>query len=367
MKKVLINFSNIHVGGALQVAISVASEFIYINTKKSQLTFLISTEIANQLDMNKLSTEHIVKIYNTYGISALFSKLNFYQYCFDAVFTLFGPKYTLFTSKKEIVGFAQGWILEFDNPISRSMPFFAKKKLKLKFAIQKYFYQRADHLIVELEHVKNSLHQQRVFDKKHISVVYNSISHVYLDSSLWQPVHFNRNPLEIAIGFITRDYPHKNINILAKVAHILHNQYRIPVKFYFSLAKTEWHKYQKAFNDHGETVGALTVFQCPSFYQKMDAVIFPSILECFSATPFEALSMKKPLFASNRQFVKDICQNYAFYFDPLEAKDIAKVIGEYFSNKPVTNIYLEEAKNHVLNFSNAKKRALDYIRIIENV
>lgn len=135
--------------------------------------------------------------------------------------------------------------------------------------------------------------------------------------------------------------------------------------FYLTLNEMEWSNYSEDFGELGSTVGALSVYQCPAFYQQMDAVIFPSLLECFSATPLEALAMKKPLFASNRGFVRDVCQDYAFYFDPLDAEDIAKVIADYFQNELKADAEFERARSHVLKFSNAKQRAESYLQIIE--
>jgi glycosyltransferase involved in cell wall biosynthesis len=139
----------------------------------------------------------------------------------------------------------------------------------------------------------------------------------------------------------------------------------IQVHFYLSLNEQKWLTKSIEFKQVVSTVGALSVDQCPSFYQQMDAVIFLSLLECFSATPLEAMAMKKPLFASDRGFVKDVCAQHAYYFEPTDAHSIAKVIADYVGN-PATETQLEAARQHVLNFSNATQRAKDYIRIIQD-
>jgi glycosyltransferase involved in cell wall biosynthesis len=92
----------------------------------------------------------------------------------------------------------------------------------------------------------------------------------------------------------------------------------------------------------------------------MDAVIFPSMLECFSATPLEAMIMRKPLFASNMTFNHNICLDYAFYFDPHSAESAADAIGKYFHKASSDSKLLTAAYWHALNFSNPKDRALKY-------
>jgi glycosyltransferase involved in cell wall biosynthesis len=363
---VLINMSNIHGGGALQVAISFVFELLKLKESQSTFKVLISTEIASTFDVKELKmSDWSFEIYDTYGIKTLWSKLNKIQSRYDVVFTLFGPKYTVFKAKKDIVGFAQLWILSFNNPIYKSTPLVKELILKVKFSLQKWFFKRADHLIVELEHVQKSLTGQGVFPKESISVVHNTISGLYLNEALWQPVEIRMPKNQISIGFVTRDYSHKNIKILPIVAELLNEKYLLPVKFYLTLGDDEWSNYSKSFGIYGETVGVLSVYQCPTFYQKMDAIVFPSLLECFSATPLEALSMKKPLFSSNRDFIRDVCGEHAYYFDPFNAESIAGMIARYFNGCHKTETELELAREHALTFSNAEHRAKKYLQIIE--
>jgi glycosyltransferase involved in cell wall biosynthesis len=364
--KALINMSNIHSGGGLQVAISFVSELLKLECKKSVYKVLISTDVSSAFDPNELKTsDWDFEVYDTYGIKTLWSQLNKTQSHYDVVFTLFGPKYTVFKAKKDIVGFAQPWILSLDNPISKQMSLVERLKLKLKFGIQKWFFKRADHLVVELEHVQQALVEQGIFPKESLSVVHNTVSNLYLHEELWQPVAISIPEKQISIGFVTRDYSHKNIKILPKVATLLNEKYSLPVKFYLSLNDEEWRNHSQSFGDYGETVGALNVNQCPTFYQKMDAVVFPSLLECFSVTPLEALLMRKPLFASDHGFVSDVCGEHAYYFDPLDPDAIANVIAGYFNVRQKTEAELDSALEHVLAFSNARERAQKYLQLIE--
>ena len=104
--------------------------------------------------------------------------------------------------------------------------------------------------------------------------------------------------------------------------------------------------------------------ECPSFYEQIDGVVFPSLLECFSATPLEAMVMNKPLFASDRGFVRDVCGSHAMYFNPLDANNIADHIASYFKSNLDRTAQLQQARNHALNFSSAKSRAEKYLHII---
>ncbi len=365
-KKVLINMSNLHKGGGLQVATSFSNELLKLPAPEYSVKVLISKEIASALDRDEvLSSSWNFQVFNTYGLKTLFSPLRKIEKECDLVFTVFGPKYAIHSKGVDIVGFAQPWIIYPNNPVFNSLSWFNKIKTRLKFAMQLFFFKKAQYCIVELEHVRKSLLDKNVYDEDSISVVHNTISSLYLDKEQWLDIELPNDANEIAIGFVTRDYPHKNISILPSVAELLNKKFGLPVKFYFTLTDQEWSNYKEEFGDYAETVGPISVAQCPRFYEQLDAVIFPSLLECFSATPLEALFMQVPLFASDRDFVKDVCGDYGIYFEPLEAGSIAEVIADYFLGDSNNRYEIKEARNHVLSFSNAEDRAKSYLNVID--
>lgn len=364
---VLLNASNLHNGGGLQVAISFIYELSLMTKKRlSDIHIVTSTEVdkgLRRLDV-KVDSFGNYEILNTYGLQALKSSLNSRIKNYDLVFTIFGPNYLRVKAKKEIVGFAQPWIINFDNPISQNSSYLIKKKLWLKFNLQWLFFLRSDHYIVELEHVKEKLHALKKIPNKNISIVYNTVSSLYKDPKKWLPIAINKPKHQLSLGIVTRDYPHKNLDILPKVAQALKTHHNLSVHFYTTLNNDEWSKRSSLFKTYVSTVGSLSPEECPSFYQQIDGVIFPSLLECFSATPLEAMVMEKPLFASNRGFVRDVCHDYAIYFDPLDANDIASKIAYYFQSDSIDRLQLQKARDHALNFSSAKNRAEKYLQII---
>lgn len=365
-KKFLINATNLHYGGGVQVSISFIYELSLL-VELSSIHIIASTEVASGLERLNTDTSNFAsfEILDTYGMKSFFSPVNKKIAKFDVVFTIFGPNYLRVKAKKEIVGFAQPWLLDFDNPISRNMGFFERNTLKAKFFIQWLFFLRADHLIVELEHVKRSLVDHRGVDSNKVSVVYNTVSSLYLDNSKWNSISIKKVNEQISLGIVTRDYPHKNLELLPFVAEILESKYELKLHFYTTLNDEEWATKDEFFRKYTSTVGSLTPDQCPSFYQQVDGVIFPSLLECFSATPLETLVMSKPLFSSDRGFVRDVCGDYSIYFDPEDPADIADKIASYFKSDQDNSEQLCEARNHALQFSNAKGRAEQYLKIIQ--
>jgi len=363
----LINASNLHDGGGVQVATSFIYELSLMGHNLPSMHAIVSTEVANAL--SRLDTNMAVfgqyDVIDTYGLKAVYSKLNNRIKSYKVVFTIFGPNYLRVKSKNEIVGFAQLWILNFNNPVSEKMSFFSKNVLHLKFFIQWLFFLRADHYIVELEHVKRGLVENKGVNKQKISVVYNTVSSLYLDENKWKTIYIEKGKEKISLGIVTRDYPHKNLGVLPAVAQVLESEHNLKVHFYTTLNKDEWSARDEIFKKYVSTIGSLSPDQCPSFYEQVDGVVFPSLLECFSATPLEAMVMNKPLFASDRGFVRDVCSDHAIYFDPLDVDDIALSIAKYFESDINHSQSLQEARDHALNFSTAKGRAESYLKIIQ--
>ncbi|HZK19793.1 MAG TPA: glycosyltransferase [Treponemataceae bacterium] len=349
-KKYLINASNLHVGGGVQVAISFLYECSLLSKDFSNYTIVVSSEVASGLKRIGANTSifRSYQVIDTYGLKALTSPLNKLAKVHDVCFTVFGPNYLLKQSKVEIVGFAQPWMLYFDNPTLENLTPLQKLKLKVKFALQWAFFKRANMFVVELEHVQERLLQLKNIPQKRISVVYNTISSIYLNSSLWRSLPFFRKKEKISLGLVSRDYAHKNINTFPLVADILKTKYALDVHFYVTLTDEEMASKSSLFNQYVTSVGLLSPEECPSFYEQLDAVVFPSFLECFSASPLEAMVMSKPLFASDRNFVRDVCSEHAIYFDPTNPEDIAAKIADYFSsNNPDETLNLNAARCRV--------------------
>lgn len=367
-KLILINAANLHSGGAAQVAVSFIYELSLLdNDTCSQLHVVASQVVADALSSLEVNTRVFghYEVLNTFGIKALFSNLNKRIKNYAAVFTVFGPNYLRVHSDNEIVGFAQPWIINFKNPISDEMSFVSRNALRFKYYIQWLFFLRAEHYIVELDHVKKSLIATKGLAGKKISVVRNTASSLYADPSTWKDVVVTKNNEELSLGMVTRDVPHKNLKILPFVAQALKHKHNLKVHFYTTLNAVEWATKDEFFKQYVSTVGSLSPDQCPAFYQQIDGVVFPSLLECFSATPLETMVMRKPLFASDRGFVRDVCADYPMYFDPLDADDIALSVANYFKENIDRTAELEQARNYALNFSSAKGRAEQYLKTIQ--
>ena len=365
-KRILINASNLHVGGGIQVAASFISEISRIDHKLN-LSVWVSKSVAKNLESMNFDASNFAcyEVIDSHGWSFLFSKENVRIRDFDLIFTVFGPLYSFNRSVLKITGFAQGWLIYPKNEISARWGRLQRLAFSLKSRIQKYFFASTDIFVVELGHVRQQLIKSGLAKGSSVEVVHNCVSSIFFTPDLWRPVAMPETEVDLKIGFLGRNYPHKNTSILPQAKEILFRKYGINAEFIVTFRSEEWDECNDDFKHSIQNIGELSLAQCPSFYAELDAVVFPSLLECFSATPLEAMLMRKPLFASDRAFNRDICGNHAFYFDPLNPESLAQIIFDTLNRNDLNDV-LGAANFHAGSFSSSASRTTAYLKIMQD-
>lgn len=361
MKNITLNFSNIKIGGAKQVALSFLMELKKKDIDKFNI--LVSKELYDELTSIDFKFLNKLKIYNS-------SIFKFFSFSLipeiknvGIIFTLFGPLYA-FTRAKTITGFAQPWILYPDNLVNKDLGFFKKLILRLKFKIQYLFFKKDSTLIVETDIAKNILIDELNF--KFVNVVNNSINTLFLT----QKPKMKYLQEDFKIGVIGRNYPHKNLKILPQILDILTSKFESKVSFHVTLTEQEFVSMSSSFQKNINNYGSLNVSECPKFYNVMDLIFFPSLLEVFSATPLESIYMKKPFVCSDLSFNKGFLEDFAFYAKPNDVEDSAKVLMEVLellkSNDQSLINKLNLGSEYIKNNFQPSNRAKAYLEIINS-
>lgn len=367
--KYTIYASNLHVGGGVQVAASVIDEFSRNSGVRGDLLVQVSTEVHQNLVALGTNTKqfdtYLVEDHHRFRVMIRGGFL--LRSDVKVVFVIFGPAYKLTWPVPVVMGFAQPWIIYPDNELSRAMGFWLRLKTKFKYAIQSFFFRRSNVLVVELAHVKKGLVAVGVAPPERIHVVENCLSAVYFAPERWSSIDGLKGAGKFRLGFVGRNYAHKNTAIFPAVKSLLLWQYGLDVDFFVTFNDDEWVACESEFRRAVYNVGPLKVTECPSFYRQLDGVVFPSLLECFSATPLEAMAMKRALFVSDRPFNRDVCAEFAEYFDPLRAESVAEAIAKVLCSAEGSQRRIAAAYQHVLRFADAEFRAQSYIDIMRNV
>jgi glycosyltransferase involved in cell wall biosynthesis len=368
----IINTSNLYVGGGVQVAISFINELKFIEEKNIYHIFL-SKEIEKQL--NKKSFPKNFKFYlieespsSLKNRRKIVKKLNDLEIKInpDAVFSIFAPTYWR-PKSKHVAGFALGWITNPKSLAFQTLSFKEKIKRKLDSYYKTYYIKRdIDYYVVETEDVKEKLIKILNINENRIFVVSNTYSSVYDKNNYDKLLLPDKKNNEFRLITIAHNYPHKNIKIIKDVLPFLENE-QVKYKFYITIDNESYEKIFKGLEDKVINLGSVETKYCPSLYEQCDALFLPTLLESFSASYPEAMKMKKPILTSNLSFAHSICKDAALYFDPLDPKDIAQKIIKLSQNRNLQEDLINKGLNQLQNFETAKSRAIKYLKICKQI
>jgi glycosyltransferase involved in cell wall biosynthesis len=221
-----------------------------------------------------------------------------------------------------------------------------------------------DVLVTENEDV--SMRLSSIFKKKEIYTVTNYYNQIFDKEQNWD----NSIKLPRFEGFtlltVSANYPHKNLKIIPKVIAYLNQEYKdFNYRFVVTLNQNELLNHlDESVISRILFVGKTNINQCPPLYSQSDAIFLPTLLECFTATYPEAMRMEKPLLTSDLNFAVGLCQEAAFYFDPLSPKDIGDKIYKLANYSELRSKLITKGKEQLEKYDTYNSRAKKYIEII---
>ena len=368
--RVLINASNLHVGGGVAVASSFIHELAEDEAWAPRSLVQVSSEVFQNLRALGTRTSEFLdfECHDVVGIRGLVSRSRLERKKYDLVFTIFGPDYKFRGRVSTVTGLAQPWIVYPKNDAFMALSPLRKLLSRFKYAMQIAFFRRSSALVVESAQIAEIVARRVKIEEHKIFVVNNAVDSVFRSSQRWEVLEMPAKRSTFRFGYPARNYPHKNIQILPEVRTLLRDKYGIDIEIIVTLSDGEWQRLNSDSQRELVNVGPLSLSQLPSFYSQVDGVIFPSLLECFSAVPIEALACGKPLFASNRPFVRCEVGDYAYYFDPVDANDIAEIIARALSGTSWReHTRLRSGAEFIWSMYGSSKRTAGYLSVLSQV
>lgn len=369
MTTVLIDASNLHVGGGVQVASSFLDELADLTRSldpvaiwPSEVRVEVSDAVMAQISSNTVSTlgpvlcdRHPMQLWRWIPAKRQF----------DVSFVVFGPEYGFPRAARRAVGFADGASV---LPRPRSLkPLTGLTRVRTVFRdyLSRAIQSRASLLITESEVLAAALRASSP-GMPEIEIVPNTINGIFSTPSRWTPVpRLTVRDNVFTVCYVARAYAHKNHKILPEVAIQLRQKFGLNVDFVVTLTDAEW---AALSNQNSQiNVGPLTVDQVPTLLASCDASIFPSLLESFSVTPFEAFAMARPLFASNCDFVRNSCKDAPIYFNPESPSNIAEVLSRALTNPEVMAEHVERGNRVLAKQMGPRQRAVRYMEILQKL
>ncbi|WP_125717071.1 glycosyltransferase [Pseudoalteromonas rubra] len=357
---ILINASNLKVGGAIQVATSVINQ---IPDDGNIYSVLLSPAFSGI----NFKTRSNVKVFhvNYPGRFNLFGTVPELDDIVErtgstVVFTVFGPSYWK-PKVKHICGFAQGYYIYKHLPFFKNQGFLFKIKLALLSAYHMFLLKnQVDEYFVETSDVQLKLAQLLRIDKSKVHVASNTYSSFFEEYGKGKRKSQKEQGV-FRLLTVAFPYPHKNILIYKEVVDLLLGFSDAKFVFYITVPDDYYKENFDGYEDYIVNCGKIDNSQCPELYDNSDFMILPSLVECFSASYPEAMFMEKPILTSDYSFARSICQDAAVYFDPLNARDIADKIIELALDKEKQLNLISNGLNRLSDFDSPQSRFNKYI------
>lgn len=371
--KILINASTIVETGCTQVSVSFIEECK--KYKDNEYFVLLSSNVRKNLQLESFPSNfkfHLVEKHPLYGVKAIGERKKLKKmeedYSPDCVFSVFGPSW--WTPKApHLQGYAFPHYVNKESPVFDMMTNMQKLKIAIMEFIHKYYLKKnGSYFVCESSFVSSRLSSCFNIPPKNIYTVNNTANAYFLKYKIEKK---KRTQSDDVFTFYSLCSPkdHKNIQILNDVIPVL-LEMNLPKRVEFHVTFPQ-NRYDEMFSEDVKPYiinhGLLKVAECPAFVFRFDAMFLPTLLECFSASYPEAMLMGKPILTSDLGFATSVCEDAALYFNPVDAKDIAKKMVELVSN---SNLYVDlqnKGFKRLEAFNKPEIRAKKYLEILRKI
>ena len=367
---ILINCSNLKVGGGLQVADSICTQLdcfeqhhfyvvlsSYLDFTKDKIRYYPHVEVYSYDIPNSFAT--IIR-----GRDEFLDKL-VDKYKIDAVLTVFGPSRWC-PKVPHLSGFAMPHLVIPESPFFSSQPLSQRVKWKLWCMIRQWSFKRsASYFWTENPYISAKL--EKLLVNKQVYTVSNYYNQVFDHPENWirniQLPEFDG----VTCLSISTHYPHKNFEILIESVRLLKEKYpEVQVRFVLTFDENEM-PVPDDVRDSFVFIGRVEVAECPSLYEQCNMMFMPSLLECFTACYPEAMRMEKPIVTTDMAFAKGLCGNAACYYSAVDSEAAAEAIYKVVTNKDYAKQLTENGKKQLNTFDNYVQRADKLISILEKI
>ncbi len=335
---ILVIAHNIIKGGGISIVCSFI-EYL-IKKEKRILVFLPDIPVYREF-LSSLKSNDLLNIeWAPSGISRYIYKLRFpnilkstvEKYSISKIFSLGNIAYK--TDTDQVVLVQNAFSTLDDNRVWKKFSFKDKIYLKLmQFSILKNL-KYASKIIVQTKTQKTALQNRLKIEDTKIQIVPNHIDLSKIGSLNEDNVDFDGSCLNLL--FLSKYYPHKNFEILPEICEQIKKR-KLPIHITLTLDKNN--KADKKILDSLEiyssiisNIGAIRYDKLSEVYAKNHGIFLPTLLESFSGNYIEAMYFKKLIFTSDRDFAREICGNYAIYFDPYSPMKIVDVFQKVLNN-----------------------------------
>lgn len=373
---ILIDCSNLKVGGGIQVATSFLYDLHHLNLQNDNLIkdvdffIVLSPQMSNNFDETQFSDRfRFIDLPKNLFKSKIRTSLHLLKiekkYSIDKVFCVFGPSYYKSIVPK-VVGYAIPHYIYLDSPYF--------KTLNIKFRIRNYILKKiqtnlfkmfSNTLIFETDDARTRFCNIYKYDIRDTQVVSNTLNQIFHTPNKWIFKDFKFNT-DNRILVLSANYSHKNLSIIPKVIdELIQNLEYTNFKFVISQTKDVL-KFEDKYDKYIEYVGFVSLEELPALYKSVNLLFLPTLLECFSTTYLEAMFMETPIVTTDLSFATNICSEAAIYFSPTSETSAAQSIHRVLNDNNLKQSLVKIGLKNVERYPRSMGRTKEYLKIFKS-
>jgi glycosyltransferase involved in cell wall biosynthesis len=366
MKSVLLDFSNLRAGGALQMASAllhdltdpaIAGDFAWLGP---QTDIWISPGVATNLVDEVSAFPGNVTIKET--PQSVLAPLKRARTDYDVRFVHFGPTYSGRMARREILGFAEVTMVY--RPKEYARPERPTLREVVGNAVKRRMVHRADLFHAETHAIKERMVRQFGLKAEQIEVIPARPHPLFRGQPIFDPPAAGREDGALHVAYVTRAYPHKNISFIGPVSDLYQQRTGRRLVVHVTLRDAEIQAFPESVRRWMHNHGELKPAQVLDVYRTVDAFFFPSLLEASSSTPLEANVLGIPLVAADRDFVRTPSKPTEL-FEPLDPASAVNALIRFEGRRDEAWAQARKVAQRYRDELNAVSRTRLYLEMID--
>lgn len=362
----LINASNIHAGGGIQVVDSFCS-MLGDFTNHSFVVVLSSFFTKTKKRIENINNVHVIVYDIEKNLNAIIGRNRYLDdivsnYNIQAVLTVFGPSYWR-PQCPHLCGMARPHLVLPDSPFFNNVSL----KDKAKYKIWELFFKQCSNIFYTENPFISKRLRELFNNKKIVYTVTNYYHQIYDNPKEWDN-SIDLPPFQgVSILTISSANAHKNFPIIVGIIdYFKRNNPDFSFRFVLTQRRDECPFVSEDLVPYFVFLGTVDVHCCPHLYSQCDIMFQPSLLECFSATYPEAMRMEVPIVTTNLEFAVGLCEDAACYYSAIDPESAAKAIFKVANDKEYSKQLVKNGKKQLLKYDDYTRRADKLISILES-
>lgn len=359
--KLIINTATLRFGGAIQVALSFIQECRQL--PNNEYNVFLGSGVGKSLRKEEFPANfHFydfdfgpVSLRKIHGIASRLSALEA-KIQPDCVVTTSGPSYWR-PKAPHLMGYNLPLYIYPESPYLKNMPLPKHVRLWLKRKLHFWFFRRdANAFFVQTDDVNQRV--RKAFGNENVFTISNTHNGFYINQKTFPDKLPSRQEEEVRLLTLTAYYAHKNIEIIPELVREMKKRGHDNIQFVLTIDQANYNKiFANEFEKEVVTLGPVKPEECPSLYNECDIMFLPTLAECFSASYPEAMVMEKPIITTDLGFARNICQDAALYYEPMNPTAAADAIEKLLADMTLWKSLVKNGKKRLSNFDTSAKRA----------